>query len=146
MPRLLDSIRPDVVHIPYFNIPVFYTGVMVVTIHDLTYLTHATGRATTLPWPLYSAKRLAYRFVIGRGLRLPEKSLQFSKSTKRDILKNFKVSPQRIEVIYEGVDSRIRRQDQYPEKTDRMAPYVLYVGNAYPHKNLGTLVSGFSDT
>src|SRR3989344_5912882 len=50
-PWLLIKEHLDLVHIPYFNVPIFYPGKFVVTIHDLTILHFDTGKATTLPLP-----------------------------------------------------------------------------------------------
>ena len=61
MPGILSRENLDLVHIPYHNPPIFYPGPMVVTIHDLTILHFNTGRATTLPFPLYAVKQLGYR-------------------------------------------------------------------------------------
>ena len=30
--------KPDILHIPHYNIPIFYKGKMIITIHDLTHL------------------------------------------------------------------------------------------------------------
>ena len=34
----LKKVKPDILHIPHYNIPLFYKGKMIVTIHDLTHL------------------------------------------------------------------------------------------------------------
>jgi len=61
--------RLDIVHTPYFNAPIFYPGKYIVTVHDLTILHVATGKATTLPVALYTLRRLGYRVAISVGLR-----------------------------------------------------------------------------
>lgn len=43
LPGLLKSLKPDLVHFPHFNHPIFYRGKFVVTIHDLT-LSQYAGR------------------------------------------------------------------------------------------------------
>ena len=34
----LKKMKPDILHVPHYNVPIFYRGKMVVTIHDLTHL------------------------------------------------------------------------------------------------------------
>lgn len=144
MPLLMRRLRPDILHVPYFNFPVLYGGKTVMTIHDLTYLSYVTGRATTLPFPLYEVKKLAYRFVVRQGIFRSTRIIAVSEATKHDILKHFTVPPEKISVIYEGVDRRIMDAAKTGVRQRVLSkPYVLYVGNAYPHKNLETLIAGF---
>ena len=36
----LKKHNPDILHVPHYNIPIFYRGKLIVTIHDLTHLIH----------------------------------------------------------------------------------------------------------
>src|SRR3989344_7758063 len=47
LPGLLKSLKPDLVHFPHFNVPIFYKGKFVVTIHDLIHQHYSMQRATT---------------------------------------------------------------------------------------------------
>jgi glycosyltransferase involved in cell wall biosynthesis len=143
MPRLLEAAKLDLVHIPYHNPPMFYSGRMIVTIHDLTILHFNTGRATTLPLPLYQLKRMGYWMELAVGLEKAERVVAVSEATKREVMDHFRVSPEKISVTYEGVDSTLSRiQDQASRIIQD--PYILYVGNAYPHKNLETLLTAWN--
>ncbi|MBI3956326.1 glycosyltransferase family 4 protein, partial [Candidatus Gottesmanbacteria bacterium] len=134
--------RLDLVHIPYFNIPICYPGKMVVTIHDLTILHFDTGKATTLPYIFYKLRRLGYRIVMEVGLRRVSKIIAVSQATKQELVDHFHLNPEKIIVTYESVDKRLKTQDLRLKVHERLIkhPYLLYVGNAYPHKNLETLV------
>src|SRR5260221_13484772 len=35
LPKLLQDLKPDLVHFPHFNTPIFFEGKFIVTIHDL---------------------------------------------------------------------------------------------------------------
>ncbi|MBI5465090.1 hypothetical protein HY946_00575 [Candidatus Gottesmanbacteria bacterium] len=59
MPFILWREHLDLVHFPYFSVPIFYPGKFVVTIHDLILDHFETGKASTLPFFLYKIKRLA---------------------------------------------------------------------------------------
>ncbi len=141
MPRLFSREKLDVVHIPYHNPPVFYYGPMVLTIHDLTILHFATGKATTLPKPLYLVKRLGYWAEMKVGLSRAESIITVSQATKRELIDHFRVPSEKISVIYEGVDKRLLSVSLPPRIID--GPYFLYVGNAYPHKNLPLLLDAY---
>jgi glycosyltransferase involved in cell wall biosynthesis len=118
---------------------------MVVTIHDLTYLHFKTGRATTLPYPVYHLKQAAYRVIVSQGVRRVRQVIAVSKATRDDIMRSFSIPEDRITVTYEGVDPGLTARVKPSSGSDRIFgyPYFLYVGNAYPHKNLETLIDGF---
>jgi glycosyltransferase involved in cell wall biosynthesis len=147
MPYIFMKEKLDVLHVPYFNIPIFYPGRMLVTIHDLIILHFNTGRASTLPPMLYGLKRLAYTLLLAVGLQRVYKIIAVSNATKQDIIKNFKIPNEKIVVTYEGVDNTFTNQKL--KIKDRLkhisTPYILYVGNAYPHKNIATLINTFEN-
>jgi len=140
MPFIFSREHLDLLHVPYFNVPIFYSGAYVVTIHDLTILHVTTGKATTLPKPLYLLRKLGYQLIIRIGVKRAKHIIAVSESTKNDIVKSFGTDPKKISVTHEGVDALIVSNSKTsPVK----APYFLYVGNAYPHKNLEFLIRGF---
>jgi len=135
MPGIFFQAKLDLLHIPYFNVPIFYPGKIVVTIHDLTILHFDTGKASTLPWVLYKLRRLGYRLVLWIGLTRAKKIIAVSKTTKKDIVESLGVDANKIVVTYEGAD--LKRTTGKPLISGE---YFLYVGNAYPHKNLDVLI------
>jgi len=102
MPAIFSREKLDLLHVPYFNVPIFYFGKFIVTIHDLTILHFDTGKATTLPYVLYKLKRFAYYLLLLKALHWSEKIIAVSQSTKQEILDHFDVLSTQIKVIYEG--------------------------------------------
>lgn len=143
-PRLLNKYNLDLVHFPYFSVPVFYKRPFVVTVHDLIINHFSTGKASTLPLPLYKIKRAGYGFVLKRAIHDARKVVVPSIATKKEIEKEYMrdVKPGNIIVTQEGVDENII--DFKPEIFKDKNPYFLYVGNAYPHKNVEKLLEAFS--
>lgn len=141
-PSLLRKHHLDLVHFPHFNVPILYCRPFVVTIHDLILLRYPTVRNTTRSALTYWAKFLAYRIVIASAIRRARKILTVSRFTETDILRKYPGAAGRIEVAYEGCE--IGPTDGFrggnPASRGIMAPYFLYVGNAYPHKNLEAFV------
>src|SRR3990172_6348218 len=60
MPKILKKYGLDLVHFPHFNVPTFYGGKFVVTIHDLILFSYPTKRATTLSPLTYFFKKRAH--------------------------------------------------------------------------------------
>lgn len=139
-PRVLEKEELDLVHFPYFSVPVFYKRPYVITIHDLIINTFPTGKASTLPFPIYFLKHRAYQEVIKKASRDAVKILTVSEATKSEIVRLMHVPADKIIVTYEGVDTTLARGQQKPTAYTN---YFLYVGNAYPHKNLDRLVCAF---
>lgn len=102
MPAIFYREHLDLLHVPYFNVPLLYFGKFVVTMHDLTILHFDTGNASTLPFLLYKVKRIAYYILLLKALHWSEKIIAVSRVTKLEILKHFDVRPDDVRVIYEG--------------------------------------------
>ena len=102
MPAIFSKEHLDLLHVPYFNVPLFYFGRFIVTIHDLTILHFDTGKATTLPYIIYKMKRLFYYLVLMKAMHWSEKIIAVSHATRKEILDHFDVLPEHVEVIYEG--------------------------------------------
>lgn len=156
-PLLLKKYHCDIVHFPHFNVPVLYSGRFIVTIHDLILIHFPTQRATTLHPLWYRVKFLAYKMAIWWAIKKSSCIMTVSEFTKQDILKHYSVSSEKIRVAYEAADSfcgycpktqsleilqkyGLTYHDDVNKKHDIIKPYLLYVGNAYPHKNLEALV------
>jgi glycosyltransferase involved in cell wall biosynthesis len=148
MPRLLNKYNLDLVHFPHFNVPLFYRKKFIVTIHDLILIHFPTIKGTTLNPFLYKLKFWAYKLVINSAIKRAEKIIAVSEFTKKDILSNYLINSDKINVIYEACDDfcnfSSQKKEEILEKYGIIKPYILYVGNAYPHKNLEELVLAFS--
>lgn len=154
MPFYLWREHLDLIHFPHFNVPLFSPGKLVVTIHDLILTHFPTLRATTLSPVIYRLKNLAYRLVIFSAIKRAKKIITVSQFTKDDLINKFKVAPEKIVVTYEGVANLAKGRDSlFVAKLDSeetleqyhiSQKFLLYVGNAYPHKNLEALLRAFA--
>lgn len=142
-PAILNRENLDLVHFPYFSVPIFYKRPFIVTIHDLILHHFPTGEATTLPLSFYQLKLLGYKFVISQAAKKAKKIITVSNATKKEIIRHLGVDEDKVIVTYEGMDYRVKRTIPY---TLIPNPYFLYVGNAYPHKNLERLLEAFKKT
>ncbi len=156
LPRLIRRLAPDVTHYPHFNVPMFAPQPFVVTIHDLIINHFPTSRATTLNPVSYGLKLLAYRAVINRALCRARQILVPTQFVADDICAVYPwVESRRITVTHEGVADGITNVDGLGNvvETRRASslphgihpPYSLYVGNAFPHKDVITAIRAFAD-
>lgn len=142
-PKLLYSYNLDVMHFTYFSLPVFYKKKFVVTIHDLIINYLKTGKATTLPKPLYALKRFGYHKVMNHAVRKSKFIISPSEATKKEINNTYTFDKEKIVVIPEGIDPNFSEKSTKPN--DNISEkFILYVGNAYPHKNLERLIEAYN--
>jgi len=136
----------DLMHFAHFNAPLFYRRPLIVTIHDLILQRWPTHKKNVLSRIKYFFKSLGYKIIIRSVLGRAQKIIAVSQFVKDDIVRSFSVAEEKIEVIYEGT-SRHLSDFQPPlsslAKYKINPPYLLYVGNAYPHKNLARLAEAF---
>lgn len=146
-PKLLHKYKLDLMHFPHFNVPLLYQGKFVLTIHDLILIHFPTIRATKLNPLLYWIKYYGYKLTINSAISRAESIIAVSQFTKNDILREYPKAQKKINVTYEACDNLCRIPNIPPhhilEKYGIIKPYLLYVGNAYPHKNLEILIDSF---
>jgi glycosyltransferase involved in cell wall biosynthesis len=140
MPGIFDREGLDLLHIPYFSVPMRLKTPFIVTIHDLIISHFATGLATTRTLPIYWLKRLGYNFVLSAAIKNSIAVVTVSQTVKQQLVVEFNVPAEKIMVTYEG--GRLEKAVTQPKVT-LPSRYILYVGNAHPHKNLAKLIDGF---
>lgn len=143
--KKIDAEKLDLMHFPHWNVPLNLRTPFVVTIHDLILLEEPrSARATTRHPLIYKLKYLGFRRVLEHAVMDSKKIIAVSEYTKQSILKHFpKVDASKIRVIYEGV-TELSGTEQHATTNAPPTPFFLYVGNAYPHKNLEALLHAFS--
>lgn len=152
LPQILKKLNLDLVHFPHFNVPVFFKGKFVVTIHDLIHQHFAMKRATTLDPLTYKIKQFGYRKVFDHAVKSSKKIIVPSEFVKLQLKDEWGIDTNKVVVTHEGVDEKIiaikRKQKKnlqlkILEKIGVKAPYIFYVGNAHPHKNIESLIRAF---
>ena len=125
----------DVLWCPHYNVPVFYHGRMVVTIHDLAHL--------ALPEINKGFLKQAYAKIMFRAAtKKADQIACVSKFTISELKKYVpSVDEKKIHLVYNGVDEKwfsIKKGKPVHDK-----PYFIFVGNVKPHKNLRRLIEAY---
>lgn len=133
--------RVDLLHGTVNVLPAFRRKPSVVTIHDLSFL--------TTPRTLPRAKAQYLRYAVRLSARVAQRIIAVSRSTKSDLVDSFGVRPEKIDVIYPGVDERFHPRCDEEKTTFRTAltegrPYILHVGTLQPRKNVDILIRAFA--
>lgn len=141
LPKLLKKYNLDLVHFPHFNVPILYSGKFVVTIHDLIHQHHSLNRSSTHSLPIYQLKKLAYRKAFSTALKKSQKILTVSEFVKTQLIDEWKINSDKIMVTYEGVEEKFFKK--FKSDLNIKPPFILYIGNAHPHKNVEGLIKAF---
>lgn len=143
--RKLYKEKPEVLHIPHCNIPLFYRGKMMATVHDLTHLIYPEFL------PLKLLTHTYFKFIFWFVSKRADRIITVSENTKKDLLRFFNINEEKIKVIPLGAGNEFVHKDTNEidylfEKYQipRNKKIFLYVGNLLPHKNLNRLLEGFS--
>ncbi|MFC4776800.1 glycosyltransferase family 4 protein [Paenibacillus sp. GCM10023252] len=121
---------------PHFNIPIFYRGKLLVTIHDVFHLVmkeHIGG----IHKQLYA--KLMFKAIKNRASSI----ICVSEFTKQELINHNGSGKQKIVAIHNGINKNwleVIKSDSLKEED----PFLLYVGNVKPHKNLSTLINAFN--
>lgn len=142
LPRAARDLALDVLHIAGINLRLSQPGVpfrtpcpLVVTMHDAIPLVYYGRQGPPLPWRL----RLGYRIAL-LATRRAAAIITVSETSRRDILAHIPLSPERLHVVYNGLDIPCSPTPQEAHallaRRGIAPPYLLYAGSYEPRKNL----------
>ncbi len=134
----------DLLHCPHYNVPYFFRGPMVVTIHDLTHLM----------FPQFLPNFAAYtyaRLVMAAAVVHSRLIITNSEYSKRCICQRYRIPESKIRVIHLIVSQRFLGARKKPDpvrlkELGIVKPYILFVGLLKRHKNIDGLIRGLSLT
>jgi glycosyltransferase involved in cell wall biosynthesis len=142
VPMDLRRHKVDLLHEPHYVLPPLVPCRAVVTIHDCIHLR----------FPQYLPHRLAHTYArafLWTATHQANRIITVSEASKRDILQYFRIPPEKIEVIYNGIDERFwmppdaDEMGRVSERYQLTSQFILYAGNIKPHKNLERLIEAF---
>lgn len=145
MPREIALAKVDIMHFPHWNVPLRCPVPFVVTIHDLILLEDPkSARATTRGPLVHAVKTVGFRLVLNNAVKKARHVIAVSEATKRAIIDHLHVPAKKISVVHNGMlqlpdSSHVSLRD-----LGVVDPYILAVGNAYPHKNLPVALEAFA--
>ncbi|MBA3758274.1 glycosyltransferase family 4 protein [Candidatus Saccharibacteria bacterium] len=139
--RYLKNLEPDLVHFGMTpQEPVFFQGARVTTTHDLTMLWFA--RAGRLPEWLHKLRMVGYRWLLQASLKKASRVIVPTEFVKQDVSKYEPSTATKITVTLEASEPPLAIDAKRPEIVN-LDKFILYVGSAFPHKNLETLIKSF---
>ena len=137
--RAARAAGADLLHGVHYELPLAARLPLVVTVHDLTLVTHPewheAGKVRYFGWAMRRAVRAAARVLC------------VSATTARDLAERLEVAPERIDVTPLGTDLRPATEAEVAGLRRRLGldgPFLLGLGTVEPRKDLPALVRAFA--
>lgn len=134
--------RLDLIHSLSYVQPVVCPAKSVVTMLDLTFM--------RMPRSFNRWNRLYLSTMSTISARLSHRIVAISESTRQDIIRYLRVPPEKVEVIYCGVDAPFRQIEDPAVlerfRSERNVPdrFILYLGTLEPRKNVERLIEAYA--
>jgi len=142
LPLALKRNRIDVLHSPHTALPFIKMCPSVLTVHDLSF--------EVCPWDFRIKSRLFLRATSRLVCLSADKIIVPSTRIKKDLTRIYKISEDKIEVIYEAADEIFRpiNREKASEEVERKYKikddFILHVGLLRPRRNILTLLKAFN--
>jgi glycosyltransferase involved in cell wall biosynthesis len=131
LPLEAGRYRLDVLFNPGFTAPLLAPCPCVTTFHDLQHKRHPEHfRWFDLPF---------WRFLLWAAAHRSRRIIAVSEATRADLLRFYRLPPERIAVVPHGVNPEFFGLDRA-----RSEDYLLCVSTLHPHKNLERLIRAYS--
>ncbi len=136
-------LRPvDLLHVQY-TAPPFCPAPVVATIHDLAF--------EHLPETFTRRGSLQLKLTVRRTARKAARIATVSEYSRQDIIRTYKLPPEKVVVTYNGVESQFSPRESYVNETEAIGrrfgierQFLLAVGSLQPRKNLVRLIRAYA--
>ncbi len=145
LPKYLKKNPVDILHLQYIT-PQLLTKKtrLITTIHDVSF--------NALPQYIKKSDLFFLKILIPLSLKKADKIIAVSRFTKKEIVRYYKISENKIRAIYNGGagESFRKLKETYSKKTQKIKEghslpdnFIFYAGTLQPRKNIPFLLEGF---
>lgn len=130
----------DALFIMASALPLLHPKKSIVTIHDIAWKFYPE----TFSWPMRNYLRFSTWFAVKQASAI----IAVSEQTKKDLIKFYKLSPEKVVVIYHGFDQQGEvevhsDQDELLKLKELPDKFILYLGTLQPRKNIIGLIDAY---
>jgi glycosyltransferase involved in cell wall biosynthesis len=140
IPKLLKKHKIDLFVSPDGFLPLKSSIPTLAVIHDINFEHQTKG--------IPSLVARYYKHYFPKYAQLATKIATVSEFSKSDIVKKYSIDPQKISVVYNGINESFVPISEMEKEVVRTAfsngkPYFVFVGSLHPRKNLCNLLKAF---
>lgn len=141
LPDVLRKLRPDVLHVPAFAAPIGWHGPLVLTIHDLAFL--------TVPEQSSLYAHLYWQYMLRESSRRAQRIIAVSEKTCDELITYWAIEKERIRLIHNALRPSLASAEVSPQDLQAVwhrygERYLLHPGRIMPRKNVEILVRAFA--
>lgn len=152
IPRVLNQIKPDLVHFTHYNVPLLVSQKFVVTIYDVIKMEFGQKASTIKNHFVYTLKQRLFRETLKRASQRATTIIAGSKTTKEKLVGLFGLPEKKVVPIYAGTNEPEKnvgslgseKGEKILKKNKIKKPFILYVGNSFPYKNLELVLNALA--
>jgi glycosyltransferase involved in cell wall biosynthesis len=146
LPRIIDRLTPDVVHLVTSNAAARYRGRKVVTVADLTLLDFDTSRGSLGRRLATKLKRFPFLLIFRRQVTTATHIVTLTEYVRDQLVERFRVDRRNVSPIWLAADSDHLNaaEEERVAGLDTPGRFLLYVGNYYPYKNVRLLIEALA--
>jgi glycosyltransferase involved in cell wall biosynthesis len=137
--KQLHQLKPDLVHFTMTQQPLLYFGRIVTTTHDLT-MFEFVRRGKTNPL-VYRVKIRLYKFLMWMAHRKSRWIIVPTRTVAKEVADMQPFTAYKIAVTPEATEPPLSVPGVQPVGVS--GDFIMYVGTAFPHKNLPKLIESF---
>lgn len=131
-------LKPDMMHFSMTQQPLLYFGNIVTTTHDTT-MYHFVRQGDT-PLPIYKIKMGLYKFLVWWSHLKSKRIIVPTRTVAEEFIKLQPSIKDKIDVTYEASEPPLKVKAVRPPQVPAGSQFIMYVGTAFPHKNLALLI------
>jgi len=140
IPRILRKYKADLFFSPDGYLSLRTTVKQLAAIHDINFV----HRPQDLPW----LKAKYYNYFFPRFSRKANRIVTVSSFSKEDIHRTYKIENDKIDVVYNGVNTLYTPTSEEDRKATKAKysdgkDYFLFIGSLHPRKNICGLLHAF---
>lgn len=140
IPRILKKIGADIFISPDAMMSLRTDVLQLIVMHDLNFVHYPKDLKPLLSRYLNEGSK--------QYVRAANRIVTVSDFSKQDIIQQYGVPNEKVDVVYNGVNEEFHSIDENEKNAVREEltggePYFLFVGSAYPRKNLQRLLPAF---
>jgi glycosyltransferase involved in cell wall biosynthesis len=139
IPGLLKKIKPDIFFSPDGYLSTRTKVPQIPVIHDINFFHYPEHFPFWVRWH--------FNTYFPQFANIAKKIITISEFSKKDIIKNYRIDPAKIKVVYNGVEQGNFHfsNEEIEEITDKYTyhPYFIFIGALYPRKNLENQLRAF---
>lgn len=135
---------PDILHGTNYSVYPYKNSLKIMDIYDLSFIKYPAYTNTSIRAFMYTQK-------VKNSLKWTDLVLTISESSKRDIVEYLQVDPNKVSVIplasrYHSnyLSNEMIQELEQQVKYDFSKPYLLFVSNIEPRKNINSIITAFN--